>query len=88
MLSSEDTRIAYKILIEKLEWKRLFFRPRRRWEKNIKIDLKEYVWKEGDWIHLAPDRIQWWALVNTAMNIRFCEREQFLLLTERWLASQ
>jgi hypothetical protein len=34
-------RNAYKILIGKLEGKRLYLRPRRRWEKNIKMDLKE-----------------------------------------------
>jgi hypothetical protein len=22
-----------------------------------------------DWIHIASDKIQWWALVNTVMNI-------------------
>jgi hypothetical protein len=26
--------------------------------------------KDVDWIHLAQDRDQWWAVVNTVMNIR------------------
>jgi len=31
---------AYKILVGKLEGKRLLGRPRRRWEVNIRTDLK------------------------------------------------
>jgi hypothetical protein len=37
---------------------------------NIKINLKETGWGGMDWIHLAQDRDQWWALVNTVMNLR------------------
>jgi hypothetical protein len=36
-------RNAYKILVVKHEGKRLLWRPRRRWEDNIKMDLKEIV---------------------------------------------
>jgi hypothetical protein len=44
-------------------------RPRRRWEYNTKMDLKE-VGREGmDWIELAKDRDRWRALVNTVMNL-------------------
>jgi hypothetical protein len=45
-------------------------RPRRRWEDNIKIDLREIGWGSMDWIDLAQDRDQWRALVNTVMNLR------------------
>jgi hypothetical protein len=31
---------AYKILIEKPEWKRPLERPRFRWEDTIKMDIK------------------------------------------------
>jgi hypothetical protein len=42
----------------------LLGRPRRRWEGNTKIDLKE-VWYCGvDWIHVAQYRAQWRALVT------------------------
>jgi hypothetical protein len=27
-------------------------RPRRRWEDNIKLDLKEIIWSGMDWIVL------------------------------------
>jgi hypothetical protein len=37
---------------------------------NIKIDLGELEWDGVEWIDLAQDRDQWWALVNTVMNLR------------------
>jgi hypothetical protein len=43
-------------------------RPRRRWEDNIKADLREIGWDGVDWIDVAQDRDQWRALVNTVMN--------------------
>jgi hypothetical protein len=61
---------AYRILVEKIEGKRLLGRPRRRWVDNIKIDVIQIVWDDVDWIDLAQDRVQWRALVNTVMNIR------------------
>jgi hypothetical protein len=45
-------------------------RPRRRWEDNIKIDLREIGFGDVDWIHWAQDRDRWRALVNTVMNLR------------------
>jgi hypothetical protein len=33
-----------------------FGRPRRRWENNIKMDLKEIGWEGVAWIDLAQDR--------------------------------
>jgi hypothetical protein len=44
-------------------------RPRRRWEDNIKMDLREVGWGGVDWINLAQDRDRWRALVNTVMNL-------------------
>jgi hypothetical protein len=61
---------AYKILVGKPEGKRLLGRPRRRWEDNIRMDLRETGWEGVDWIHLSQVRDQWWAVVNTVMNLR------------------
>jgi hypothetical protein len=44
-------------------------RPRRRWEDNIRMDLREIGWSGIDWIDLAQDRDQWRALVNRVMNL-------------------
>jgi hypothetical protein len=37
-------RNAYRILVGKPEGKRPVGRPRRRWVKNIKMDLREMGW--------------------------------------------
>jgi hypothetical protein len=37
---------------------------------NIEMDLTEIGWSVMDWIDLAQDRDQWWALVNMVMNLR------------------
>jgi hypothetical protein len=55
--------------VEKPEGKRPLGRPRRRWEDDIKMDLREIGWGGMDWIDLAQDRDQWRALVNTVMNL-------------------
>jgi len=59
-----------KILVGKLEEKRVLRRPMLRWEDNIRMDLREIGWEVVDWMHLAHDRDQEWALVNTGMNLR------------------
>ena len=45
-------------------------RPRRRWEDNIKMDLREVGYDDRDWINLAQDRDHWRAYVRAAMNLR------------------
>jgi hypothetical protein len=52
------------------EGRRPLGRPRRRWEDNIKMDLKEVGWEGVDWIHMAQDRDRWLAVVNAVMNLR------------------
>jgi len=42
--------------------------PRHILEDTIKIDLRETGLEGVDWIHLAQERDQWWALVNIVMN--------------------
>jgi hypothetical protein len=65
-----DMRKAYKILIGKLERNRQLGRLRHRWEDNIRMDLRKVERKSEDWIHLAQNRDQWWALAKTVMNLR------------------
>jgi hypothetical protein len=63
-----EIKNAYIYFIQKLEGKRPLAISRRRWEDNIRIDLREIGWEGVDWMHLAQDRDQWRALVNMVMN--------------------
>ena len=42
----------------------------RRWEDNIKMDLKEIGVNVRSWIDSARDRDYWRALVNVRLNLR------------------
>jgi hypothetical protein len=64
-----EKRRSYRILVGKPEGRRKLERPRRRWEDNIKMDLREVAWGL-DCIDLAQDRDRWRALVNAVMNLR------------------
>jgi hypothetical protein len=65
-----EVRGAYNILVRKPEGRRPLGRPRRKWEDNIKMDLREIGFEDVDWIRLAHDRDRWRALVSTVMNLR------------------
>jgi hypothetical protein len=65
-----EVRGTYNILVGRPEGRRPLGRPRRRWEDNIKMDLKDVGFGDVDWIHWAQDRDRWRALVNTVMNLR------------------
>ena len=66
----EQSRNAYRILVGKPEGKITLGTPRRSWEDNIKIDLREVCCDPGDWIALTEDGDQWRAYVRAAMNLR------------------
>jgi hypothetical protein len=66
----EEVRGAYNILVGRPEERRPPGRPRRRWEDNIWMDLREIGFGDMDWIHLTQDRDRWRAVVNTVMNLR------------------
>jgi len=57
-------------LVVKPEGKKPLRRPRRRWEGNIRMHLGEVGWEVVDWMHLAEDRGNWPAVMNTVMNLR------------------
>jgi hypothetical protein len=46
-----ERRDAYRALVGKPEGRRPLTRPRRRWEDNIKMDLREVGWRGIDWIN-------------------------------------
>jgi hypothetical protein len=61
-----EGRFVYRVLID-----RPLEKPRRRWEDNIKMDLREIGIDGANWIRLAQDRVRWWAFVSTVMNLQF-----------------
>jgi len=60
-----------RVLVGKPEGKRPLGRPRRRWEDNNKLDLREVECGCMDWIELAQDWGRWRELVNSVMNSGF-----------------
>jgi len=66
----EKRRGVYRVLVERPDGKRPLGRPRRRWEDNIKLDLREIRTDGANWIRLAQDRVRWRPFVNTVMNLR------------------
>jgi len=63
-----DRRGVYRVLVRKPEGKRPLWRPRRRWEDNIKMDFQEVECGAMDWVELTQDRDRWRTLVNAVMN--------------------
>jgi len=57
-------------LVARPEGKRPLERPRRRWEDNIKMGLREIGINGANWIQLAQDRVQCLTFVSTVMNLR------------------
>ena len=65
-----EGRSAFNILTGKPTGKRPIGRPRRRWEDNIRMDLKEICINTRNWVDLAQDRDYWRALLNATLNLR------------------
>jgi hypothetical protein len=60
---------AYRVLVKKkTEGNRQVGRPRRRWEDNIKMGFRKAGLGGVYWIHLAYDREQWRAPMNTTVK--------------------
>jgi hypothetical protein len=64
-----EERKVYKVLVGKPEGKRPLGRRRRIWENGIRMDLREIVLGDMDWIRLAQDSDRWRAVVSAVMNL-------------------
>ena len=64
----EEGRSAFKILTGTTTGNNALGRPRRRWEDNVRMDLKEIGIDTKNWVHSAQDRDYWRALVNVALK--------------------
>jgi hypothetical protein len=54
--------------VGKLAGKGAIERPKRIWEDNIKINIKEIGWDGVDCVTVAQNSGKWRAVVNTAIN--------------------
>jgi hypothetical protein len=57
------------ILLTKPEEKRPHAIPVCTFKDNIKMDMREIRSEYVNWIHLAQDRVQWWAPVGMVTNL-------------------
>jgi hypothetical protein len=68
----EQGRGVYRVLVAEPECRRPLGRSRRRWEDNIKMDLREIGIDEANWIRPAQGRVRWRAFffLRTVMKLR------------------
>jgi hypothetical protein len=57
--TNKEKRNSYRILVGKREGRRSLGRPRRRWEGEIKTDLREIGFGDMECIDPVQDRDQW-----------------------------
>jgi hypothetical protein len=69
-----EGRAVHRVLVGRPKGKRPLGRPRRRWEDNIRMDLREVGERHGDWMESAQGRDRWRALVNAVKNFRVPKR--------------
>jgi len=65
-----EDRGVHRVLVGKPDGKMPLGRPRRRWEDNIKMDLREVGGGGGDWMELSQDRDGWQAIAGTVRKFR------------------
>jgi hypothetical protein len=60
----------YRILVDEPEGKTPAGRARRKWEVNIRMNVREIGWGGMDWVYAGQDRDQWRSLLNMVINLR------------------
>jgi hypothetical protein len=65
-----EGRGIYRVLVGKPEGKRPLGKPRRKWEDNIKLDLRVKGIDGANWKQLDQHTVPWQAFVNTVVNLR------------------
>ena len=65
----KEGRSAFKMLTCTPSGKRPLGRPRRKWEDNIRMNLKEIGINTRNWVDAAQDRHYWKVLVDAILNL-------------------
>jgi hypothetical protein len=65
-----DGRGVHRVLVGRPDGKRPLGRPKRRWEDNIKMDLREIGIDGANWVWLAQDTVRCRTFVSTVMSLR------------------
>ena len=65
----EEGRSALKMLTVTPTGKKPLGRPMRKWEDNIRMNLKEMGINTRDWVDSAQVRDHWRALVEAALSL-------------------
>lgn len=65
-----SVRYQLNFYIPIIQIKRSLGRPKRTWENNIKLDLRETEWYVLDWISVSQDRGQRGSVLNTVLEFR------------------
>ena len=66
----EQRNCALKFLTNNPKGNRPVGNPKRRWEDNIRMDLKEIGINRWNWIDSTLDSDYWRTLENVALNLR------------------
>jgi hypothetical protein len=70
-LGRGQKRNGFRVLLKKLVDKRPFGIPRRIWQNNTKMALKDICWDGVDSIYVTEDEDTSRAVKNTVMNLWF-----------------
>ena len=64
-----ESRNAFKMLVGKPTGRWPLRRPKRRWEENYRMNLKQIGISTRKWVDSTHDRDYWRALMNAALNL-------------------
>jgi hypothetical protein len=69
VLSFRRKENTYRVLGGKPEGKRLFGRPRGRWQDHIKMDVMEIRWVSVEFVSRVQDRGTWGLVLKRVLNL-------------------
>jgi hypothetical protein len=76
-----ESRNARKSSIPELDGKRSFGIPRLRRNDDNKMDIKEMMWENMDWIYLAQDAVKRRVVMEMEKNSQVQFKTRAVLLT-------